>query len=151
MKFSLISVVSRSSLYRNRVSHKVLFLARSSIDALMSIFLPTRPLHLIPHFRQLRYHFIAMVALNFDIAVLDSATGAAQLLELLRQGGQLRLASLHPIDYGNGLPSASFPVAHDAHDAVALLLRRGIRGVVAAALLIGLAAPGAVCDPAAIG
>lgn len=92
-----------------------------------------------------------MVALYLDIPILDSAARAAQLLELLCQGGQFCLATYHPIDNCYGFPSAPFAVAHHARDAVILLRRYLIGGgYVALALFIGFSTRGAGIDSASV-
>src|SRR5581483_1235139 len=83
--------------------------------------LPTSTFDFVPQSRQFCHHFITMVALNLDIAILDGATRATQLFELLCQRGQLRLASRHSIDNCHGFPSAPFAVAHHAYNSITLL------------------------------
>src|SRR5260370_32565098 len=90
-----------------------------------------------------------MVALNFDIPILDSAARAAQLLELLCHRGQLCLASHHPIYNCDCFPSAPFPVARHTHNAIAFtswLCRLG-----APAVFIWQSARGTDIDSSSIG
>jgi hypothetical protein len=60
-----------------------------------------------------------MIALDFDSAILDRATRAAQLLELLCQRAQFFLTSHDPIYHCDGFPAAPFPVTPHPHNAIA--------------------------------
>jgi len=90
-----------------------------------------------------------MVALDLDIPILDGATGAAQLLELLRQRAQFFTACHDSSNDGDGLTTAPFAIPHHAHDTVALF--RWLNWLVAAAVFIWLPAGGAGGYPSAIG
>ena len=70
-----------------------------------------------------------MIALNFDLPILDSAARAAQLLELLCHRGQLCLASHHPIYNCYSLPSTMLAIARDTYNAITLLCRSRLPGL----------------------
>src|SRR5579859_1961774 len=93
-----------------------------------------------------------MVALNFYHTVFNRAAGAAQLLELLRQGGYGLLIRGKARNHRDSFAAPVLAVAHHARDAIILCCRRliGCR-CIAPALFIGLATPGAGIDPAAVG
>lgn len=80
-----------------------------------------------------------MIALNLNIPILDGATGAAQLLELLCQRGQLCLACHHPIYNRYRFSSTPLTVTHHAHNAIALFLPLPLRAalLIAATVFIG--------------
>src|SRR5262245_48941126 len=83
---------------------------------------------------------VAVIALDFDDAVLDRAAGAAALLQILGQGSQRRVIKQQAADCGDGLAAAAVDLALNARDAVAL--RR--TGFFADAGRLGFAAVGAV-------
>ncbi len=87
--------------------------------------LPTSTLDLVSQFSQFRHHFLTMVSLDFDIPILDGATRAAQLLELLRQCSQLCLASYYPIYNCDGFSSMSFPLTSHTYNPIAFPSRLG--------------------------
>src|SRR5579884_1065528 len=93
-----------------------------------SIFLTTGAFDLVAQSGQFGHHFIAMVTLDLDIAIFNSAARAAQLLELLCQCGQLNIASHYPGDNGHGFAAPLFAVAHHPHDAITFARRQcGLR------------------------
>src|SRR5258708_36252189 len=93
-------------------------------------------LYSIAHFQQFRLDFITMIALDLNGAILDGATRAAQLLELLRQRCQLCLASHHPIDNCDGFPATMLAITHHAHNTVAFPGTASGRGLIATTLFI---------------
>jgi hypothetical protein len=95
-------------------------------------------------------NFIAMVTLNFDGLIFNSATGATELFELLSQRRQFRFAARHTRDDGDGFASALFAIAHNAYDAIAFPLCR-LAWLIAAAASVGLTAAWASGDAATIG
>src|SRR5579875_120683 len=110
----------------------------------------TCALHFVTEFTQPGHYLLAVVALDYYVPFLDSAAGAAQLLELLCQRTQFCLASHHPVDHGDGFPAASFAVAHHAHNTITFFAR-SCGGRLAATAFVGLPAGGAGIDSSCIG
>ena len=93
-----------------------------------------------------------MITLDFYYAIFDSATGAAQFLQLLRDGGDGVVAGWNACNHCDRFAAAMFAVAHYARDAVGLLLRYLIGGrCVALALFIRFPTGGAGIDSAVVG
>ena len=66
------------------------------------------------------YDFVAVVALDFDNAILYGTAGAAEFLQLLCQGGDGFVRGGYTGDYCDCLATAMLAVAHDTDDTVAL-------------------------------
>jgi hypothetical protein len=66
------------------------------------------------------HHFVAVVALDLDDAILDGAAGAAEFLQLLRQGGDGFVRGGYTGDYCDCFSAAMLAVMHDTDDTVAL-------------------------------
>jgi len=82
--------------------------------------------------REFREEGLAVVALDFDDAVLDRAARAAFLLETLGQGIERRLVQSQTRDERHALAFAALGLARNAHDAVS-----GGRGPFSAAAGVG--------------
>ncbi len=93
---------------------------RPSIDAPAGISLPARAFHGVAPPLEFFHQRLAMVALNFDDAVLRGATGAAFLFELRRECFESVLIERNTRDDGHAFALASLGGPPDTDDAVAL-------------------------------
>src|SRR5258708_38203072 len=93
-------------------------------------------------------HFVTMLALNLNFSVFNGAPGAARLLDLLCQRGQVGFAPRYASNHGHGFPAALLAVTHHAHNPIAFA--RGLATLAAATLFVGQAADGTGADPPAL-
>lgn len=89
---------------------------------------------------------VAMVSLHLDGAVADRSPGAAELLESLRQFQQQCVIIWQIGHHRHRLPTPSFAVAQEAHEAVVGILPRWGAGAGRAAHTVLLGAPAASAD-----
>src|SRR5712692_2545100 len=110
-----------------------------------------RVFHPVAQFRQFCLYFVAMIPLYLDGTVLNSATGTAQSLELLRERCDDIIPGRYASYHRDGLSAAMFAVAHHTHDAIIFL--RGYLiggGTIALAVFIRFPACGTGIDSAAV-
>lgn len=78
------------------------------------LFLPTNKFRLITQLLQLRRHFVPIIPLDLDIAVLHRTPRAALLLQLLCQGLHIPRRELQLHDHCHRLPAAPLLLAANA-------------------------------------
>ena len=122
------------------------------VAAPLQRFLASCSFDFVAEFGQFCLHFVAVVALNFDCAVFDSAAGATEFLQSLGQGCDFSGGGGDTGDDGDCFAAAVLFVTHDANDAVALSggLLPSCR-LIAAAFCVGEPAAGAGIASSAIG
>src|SRR6478672_4302663 len=70
---------------------------------------------------QFHHDLVAVISLDFDIAIFDCTSGAAQFLELLCKCCNCYLVSMYTANHGNCLPTPLLTISHDTYNAITFL------------------------------